>query len=163
MEEKEEKINSYLSFKLVDEEFASHVNSVLNILEMKKITQIPKAPNYMKGVINLRGTALPIIDTRLKFGMTETKYTDKTCIIVLEVKVDNKIILAGSIVDEVISVLEVNEKDIQPPPNIGSKYRSEFIQGMVKINDKFIMILDMDKVFTVDEVFVLKDVISNVT
>ncbi len=152
MEKFDVKIDSYLSFKLGDEEFASHVDSVLNILEMAKITEVPKAPVYMKGVINLRGTVLPVIDTRLKFGLTETVFTDKTCIIVMDITIDDQKVLVGSLVDAVISVLEVNESEIQPPPNIGSKYRSEFITGMVKVDDKFIMILDMVKVFTQDDI-----------
>lgn len=95
-------INSYLSFKLGHEEFALHVDKVLNILEMTRITKVPKAPDYMKGVINLRGTVLPVIDTRLKFGMTETIYTDKTCIIVLELMLNDQRVLLGTLVDEVL-------------------------------------------------------------
>ncbi|NOQ24198.1 MAG: chemotaxis protein CheW [Bacteroidales bacterium] len=157
MEKSETESNSYLSFKLGDEEFASHVNSVLNILEMTKITKVPKAPDYMKGVINLRGTVLPVVDTRLKFGLTETVFTDKTCIIVMDIIIDDQKVLIGSLVDAVISVIEVDNNEIQPPPNIGSKYRSEFITGMVKIDEKFIMLLDMVKVFTFDELHELKD------
>ncbi len=157
MKANEEKVSSYLSFKLADEEFALHVEKVLNILEMTKITEIPKAPYYMKGVINLRGTVLPVIDTRLKFGMTKTEYTEKTCIIVMELTLDNNVVLVGSLVDEVLSVLEIASNEIQAPPSIGSKYRAEFINGMAKVNEKFTMLLDMEKVFTLNELFVLKD------
>ncbi|MBU8891917.1 MAG: chemotaxis protein CheW [Bacteroidales bacterium] len=160
MEENELRINSYLSFKLGDEEFALHVDKVLNILEMTSITEVPKAPDYMKGVINLRGTVLPVVDTRLKFGLTETVYTDKTCIIVLELNLENQKVFVGSLVDEVLSVLEIESGGIQDPPSIGSKYRAEFINGMVKVDEKFIMILDMEMVFTLDELNVLKDKMS---
>ena len=99
-------LNSYLSFKLGDEIFASNVSKVLNILEMMKITKVPKAPTYMKGVINLRGTVLPVVDTRLKFGMLPIELTTNTCILVLDVKVDEESVHIGAIVDSVQEVLE---------------------------------------------------------
>ncbi|HPF93502.1 MAG TPA: chemotaxis protein CheW, partial [Tenuifilaceae bacterium] len=150
------KINSYLSFKLGEEEFAAHVGKVLNILEMTKITEVPKAPEYMKGVINLRGTVLPVIDTRIKFGMTPTEYTTNTCIIVLDIEVDNETIQVGALVDAVQAVLEIDKTKIMPPPSIGSKYRSEFIEGVASIDEKFIMILNMDAVFSTEDVTDLK-------
>lgn len=150
------KINSYLSFKLGEEEFAAHVGKVLNILEMTRITEVPKAPEYMKGVINLRGTVLPVIDTRMKFGMEPTEYTANTCIIVLDIEVDNETIHIGALVDAVQAVLEIDRNKIMPPPSIGSKYRSEFIEGVVNIDEKFIMILDMDAVFSTEDVTSLK-------
>ena len=150
-------LNSYLSFKLGEETFASNVSKVLNILEMMKITKVPKSPTYMKGVINLRGSVLPLVDTRLKFGMAQTEITTNTCILVLNVEVDGESINIGALVDSVQEVLELEESDIQPPPNIGSKYKSEFIYGMVKSNEEFIMLLDMDKVFSVDDIVLLND------
>ncbi|MDD3567868.1 MAG: chemotaxis protein CheW, partial [Bacteroidales bacterium] len=134
------------------EEFAAHVGKVLNILEMTKITEVPKAPVYMKGVINLRGTVLPVIDTRIKFGMTPTEYTTNTCIIVLDIDVDGENIQVGALVDAVQAVLEIEKGQIMPPPSIGSKYKSEFIEGVANIDEKFIMILDMDAVFSTEDV-----------
>ena len=154
--QKELLINSFLSFKLGEETFASNVGKVLNILEMMKITKVPKAPNYMKGVVNLRGIVLPVIDARLKFGMTPIELTTNTCILVLDVKVDEEEVKVGAIVDSVEEVLELNEEDIQPPPNIGSKYKSDFIYGMAKSGEEFIMLLDMDKIFSTDEIIDLK-------
>ncbi|MDD2279203.1 MAG: chemotaxis protein CheW [Bacteroidales bacterium] len=150
------KINSYLSFKLGEEEFAAHVGKVLNILEMTRITEVPKAPEYMKGVINLRGIVLPVIDTRIKFGMTPTEYTANTCIIVLDIEVDNETIQIGALVDAVQAVLEIDKNKVLPPPSIGSKYRSEFIEGVANIDEKFIMILNMDAVFSIEDVASLK-------
>ena len=150
-------INSYLSFNLGEEEFATHVGKVLNILEMTKITEVPKAPDYMKGVINLRGTVLPVVDTRIKFGMAPTEYTNNTCIVVMEIEMDGDIVQVGALVDSVQAVLEVENSQIQPPPSIGSKYKSEFIYGMVKVDEKFIMLLDMEKVFSTDEIISLKE------
>ncbi len=151
------KINSYLSFNLGDEEFAVNVSKVLNILEMLKITEVPKSPEYMKGVINLRGTVLPVIDTRIKFGMTPTEYTNNTCIVVMEIEMDNDIVQVGTLVDSVQAVLELEDSEIQPPPSIGSKYKSEFIYGMVKVDEKFIMLLDMEKVLSAEEVTMVKE------
>lgn len=151
------KINSFLSFKLGDEEFAAHVGKVLNILEMTKITEVPRAPEYMKGVINLRGTVLPVIDTRIKFGMPPTEYTTNTCIIVLDVDLDGESIHVGALVDSVQAVLEFDAKNIMPAPSIGSRYRSEFIEGVVNVDDKFIMLLNMDAVFSSDELSKMQD------
>ncbi|HKK63241.1 MAG TPA: chemotaxis protein CheW [Bacteroidales bacterium] len=151
------KIDSYLSFKLGDEEFAAHVGKVLNILEMTKITEVPKSPDYMKGVINLRGTVLPVVDTRIKFGMTPTEYTPNTCIVVMEVEMEGDMVQVGALVDSVQAVLEIDEAQVQPPPSIGSKYKSEFIYGMAKVDERFIMLLDMDKVFSADEIVNVKE------
>ena len=156
-DEKLTEINSYLTFKMGDEEFALHVNKVLNILEMTKITQVPKAPDYMKGVINLRGMVLPVVDTRIRFAMSETVYTDKTCIVVLELMFENEKVYVGALVDQVVAVLEIGNDEIQPPPSIGDKYKSQFISGMVNTDEKFIMILDMEKLFTGEEIVELKE------
>lgn len=153
----ESKINSYLTFKLGEEEFAAHVGKVLNILEMTKITEVPKSPNYMKGVINLRGSVLPVIDTRIKFGMTPTEYTPNTCIVVMDIDMDGDSIHVGALVDSVQAVLEIDDAQILPPPSIGHKYRSEFIEGVANINETFIMILNMDEVFSSEEVHNLQD------
>ncbi|OFX23778.1 MAG: chemotaxis protein CheW [Bacteroidetes bacterium GWA2_31_9b] len=150
-------INSYLSFKLGDDEFAAHVSKVLNILEMINITPVPRSPEYMKGVVNLRGTVLPIIDTRIKFGMTPTEYTQNTCIVVMDILMDNDTIQLGALVDSVVSVIEIENEQIQPPPSLGSKYKSEFILGVAKIEEHFIMILDMDKVFSSDELIMVME------
>lgn len=155
--EQQKLLDSYLSFKLGEELFAANVAKVLNILEMVKITKVPKAPEYMKGVINLRGNVLPVIDTRKKFGMTPTEFTKNTCILVLDIIVDGENMQVGALVDSVQEVLEIKEESIQPPPNIGSKYRSEFIFGMAKQNEDFIMLLDMDKVFSLEDITDLKE------
>jgi len=144
---------SYLTFKLDDELFAVSVSQVLEILELKPITKVPKSPRFMKGVVNLRGNILPVIDTRNKFGMTDTEFSIDTCIVVLNINTGRDLILVGALVDSVQEVIEISEESIQPSPTIGINYREEFIKGMGKINDVFIMILDVDKVFTADELF----------
>lgn len=142
---------SYLTFKLGEEQFGIHVSQVLNILKMVKVTEVPKSPEYMKGVINLRGSVLPVIDIRIKFGMPEKEYTNNTCIIVMDLDMEGETTYLGTIVDEVLSVHEIEEKQIEPPPSIGNKYKSEFIYGMAKVEENFIMLLDMQKVLSVDE------------
>jgi purine-binding chemotaxis protein CheW len=150
--DKDNKLQTYLSFKLSDEVFAINVSKVLNILEMSHITKIPKAPEYMKGVINLRGKVLPVIDLRIKFGLPEKEATVDTSIIVLSINLNKETVLVGTQVDAVKEVLELKTDEIAPSPTIGSKYNSGFIEGMWRINDNFIMILDMDKVFSVDDI-----------
>jgi purine-binding chemotaxis protein CheW len=151
------KINSYLTFKLGDEIFGANVSKVLNILEMTKITKVPKSPPYMKGVINLRGSVLPLIDTKVKFDMGDTIYTPNTCILVLDIDINGDPVHVGALVDSVQEVIEIDEASIMPPPTIGSKYKSEFIEGMAKINSEFIMLLNMDLIFSTSELSLLRD------
>jgi len=162
MKEDATKINSYLTFKLGDEMFGANVAKVLNILEMTKITKVPKAPLYMKGVINLRGSVLPLIDTRIKFDLGETDYTTNTCILVLDIDLSGEAVHVGALVDSVQEVIEIEDAKIQPPPSIGSKYKSEFIEGMAKINDEFIMLLNMDLIFSNTELSLLRESSSDV-
>jgi len=149
------KIISYLTFRLGDEDFAAHVSKVLNILEMVKITKVPRAPEYMKGVINLRGMVLPVIDTRIKFGLPTAEVTNNTCIVVMEIESNGESIHVGALVDQVNAVLEIDDADILPPPSIGTSFRSDFISGMVKVDERFIMILDIERILTTEELFVL--------
>jgi purine-binding chemotaxis protein CheW len=155
--EKKNSINSYLTFKLGNEFFAANVSKVLNILEMTKVTKVPKAPAYMKGVINLRGSVLPLVDTRIKFDMPETEYTANTCILVLDIILNNESVHVGALVDSVQEVLELDDANIQPPPSIGTRYRSEFIEGVAKVEEEFIMILNMDLIFNTDELSLLRE------
>ena len=153
--------NSYLTFKIGTELFGVGVKNIINILEMTKITRVPKAPEYMKGVINLRGSILPILDTRIKFGISDTSYTTNTCILVLEVMVKSESLRLGVIVDSVQEVLDITEEEIQPPPSIGTNYQSEIITGMAKKDEEFIMLLDTTKIFTEEAIVDLKDVALN--
>ncbi|MBN1596954.1 MAG: chemotaxis protein CheW [Bacteroidales bacterium] len=156
-------INSFLSFRIGSEVFAANVRNVLNILEMTKITKVPKASSYMKGVINLRGNVLPIIDSRLKFGLEETEYTTNTCIIVLELHIGNDPITVGAIVDSVNEVLEIDDDNILPPPGIGTNFRSDFLKGMAKKDEGFIMLLDVEKVFATDEVVDIQNITEEIS
>jgi len=153
--EKTTKTNSFLTFKIGDELFGANVSKVLSILELTKITRIPRTPDFIRGVINLRGAVLPIIDIRLKFGLTQTEFTSNTCILVLDIEMDAIIVKIGALVDSVQEVLEIEEGDILPPPNIGAKYKSDFIEGMFKLENSFVMLLNMDLIFSEDEITVM--------
>jgi len=149
--------HTYLSFKLSEEMFAINVSKVINILEMSHITRVPKAPDYIKGVINLRGTVLPVVDLRIKFGLPEKEANVDTSIIVLNIELNGEPVLVGTLVDAVKEVLELKSEEIAPSPTIGTKYNSGFIDGMWRQDEKFIMILDIDKVFSTDEVIDYKE------
>ena len=141
----------YLTFKLDDEIFALDVSKVREILEITNITKVPQTPDYMRGVINLRGSVVPVIDMRLKFGMTETNQTVNTCIIVTEVNMDGDTTVLGTLADSVQEVVEMEPDNIEPAPHIGTKLNTAFIKGMGKVDADFVMILDIDKVFSADE------------
>jgi purine-binding chemotaxis protein CheW len=155
--EKDQEVQTCLSFKLSEEVFAINVSQVLNILEMSHITRIPKAPEYLKGVINLRGTVLPVVDLRIKFGLPEKEANVDTSIIVLSIDLNSEPVLVGILVDAVREVLELKSSEIAPTPSIGTKYNSGFIKGMWRMDEKFIMILDIDKVFSTEEIIDFKE------
>jgi purine-binding chemotaxis protein CheW len=144
-------VNSYLTFKLGGEEFAVHVNNVLNILEMTEITKVPQTPEYMEGVINLRGSVLPVIDTRLKLGMSATEVTHSTCIVVMEMNLNGDKIYIGSMVDQVEAVYEINDDQIQETPEMVGGINHDLLIGMTQIDEKFIMLLDIEKIMKPQE------------
>ena len=150
-------VSTFLSFKLGKELFALNVVKVLTILEMRPITKVPNSPNYMRGVINLRGNVLPVIDMRLKFDMDSIEFTKSTCIIVLAVVVDDEEVQLGILVDAVDRVLEIKDSQIEDSPAIGTKYKTEFIQGMFKLDDGFIMLLNIDLIFNTTELLVVEE------
>ena len=153
----DEVLGSFLTFRLGDELFGTPVGKVLEILEVPRITKVPKSPHFMRGVINLRGNVLPVMDSRVKFGLPHAEDTQNTCIIVLAIKLDGQEISIGAVVDSVQEVLDIDGESIQPPPAMGGKFKSEFVEGMVKAEDQFIMLLDVDRVFTSNEVSILHD------
>ena len=156
--EQNEKNISYLTFKIGEEMFATHVNVVLNIIELPKITKVPNAPHFMKGIINLRGLVMPVVDTRLKFGLSEVEHTEKTCIIVMDLRIDDAVVHVGMLVDEVSEVLIIESNQIEPPPSIGHLYQSRLIKGVTKIDDTMIMIIDILQIFSTMEIDELSDI-----
>ena len=155
METKEKgNITSYLTFKLGDELYAANVKNVVNIVELSKITKVPKTPEYMLGIVNLRGMVLPVADARKKFGLLQTDYTVNTCILVLDVVVNNTSVMVGALVDGVKEVIEIDVSEISDPPSIGFNVNNLFISGVYKKKDEevFIMIINLDTVFSTDEI-----------
>lgn len=138
----------YLTFKLADEIFALDVAKVREILEVTTITKVPQTPDFMRGVINLRGSVVPVVDMRLKFGMSMTDQTVNTCIIVVEINFDGDTMVLGALADSVQEVVEMEPESIEPAPSIGTKLNTDFIRGMGKLDDQFVMILDIDKIFS---------------
>lgn len=147
---------SYLTFNLDNELFGINVSKVLEILEVKPITKVPKSPSFMKGVINLRGNILPVIDTRNKFGMPQQDFTIDTCIVVLNIDTGKEVLLVGALVDAVQKVIDIPAVAIQPSKSMGAIYREDFINGIGKVEEEFIMILDIDKVFSAEELSVME-------
>lgn len=147
----------YLTFNLGDEVFAVDVGRVREILEITTITKVPQTPEFMRGVINLRGSVVPVIDMRLKFGMSESEQTVNTCIIVVEVVMDDQTIVLGSLADSVQEVIEMEADQIEAAPHIGTRLNTDFIKGMGNHDGRFVMILDIDKVFSSEELAAVKE------
>ena len=127
------------------------------MLDFTNITKVPQTPDYMRGVINLRGSVVPVVDLRLKFGKTMAEKTVNTCVIIVEVEMDGEKVVMGAMADAVQEVLDLEPGQIEPPPRIGTKLNLDFIRGMGKHLEQFIIILDVDKVFTIDELNLVQD------
>jgi purine-binding chemotaxis protein CheW len=144
-------VAQYLTFKLDDEIFALDISKVREVLDYTTVTKVPNTPAFMRGVINVRGSVIPVVDVKLKFGMAITEKSVNTCIIILEVVVDGETLVVGALADSVEEVIDLDSGHIEPAPRIGTRLRTDFIKGMGKQNERFIILLDMDKVFSSDE------------
>jgi purine-binding chemotaxis protein CheW len=149
-------ISQYLSFILDHEIYALDIAQVREVLDFSDITKVPRMPDFMRGVINLRGGVVPVLDLRLKFGMTKTEKTIDTCIIIIDLVIEGELTLLGILVDSVKEVINMEPGHILPPPKIGSRLNTEFIKGMGKKNDGFVIIMDIDKIFSLEDVTILK-------
>lgn len=143
----------YLTFLLNDEEYGISIREVKEIIGIMDITGIPKTPEFLKGVINLRGRIIPVIDLRIRFGMVERAYTQKTCIIVVEITVQDVNKLIGIIVDTVSEVISIHAEDIEQIKDIENGPDNEFLTGLAKVRDKMIILLDADKISDRQEIF----------
>jgi purine-binding chemotaxis protein CheW len=141
----------YLSFKLDEEEFALDISKVKEVLDFTKITKVPQTPDFMKGVINLRGSVVPVVDLNNKFGIKDTEKTVNTRIIIGQVAIEGDETILGVLADSVHEVMDIEPKNIEPAPRIGTKLNTDFIKGMGKREEEFVMILDIDKVFSSEE------------
>ena len=146
----------YLTFRLEDEAFAIDVSHVREVLDMTAITKVPRAPDFMRGVINVRGSVVPVIDLRTKFGLSRTEATVNTRIIIMEIALGGKATILGAIADSVHDVLEIEPEQIEESPSLGDRWRSDFIKGIGKRADDFIIILDIDRVFSTDELIAVQ-------
>lgn len=156
-------INQYLTFHLDKERFSLDISQVREVLDFTSVTKVPRTPDFMRGVINLRGSVVPVIDLRLKMGMPETVKTVNTRIIIVEVIVDSEATILGIIADSVEEVCEIESGMIAPPPKIGTRLKTEFIKGMGKLGEEFIIILDIDKVFSSDELAIVSELGEHLT
>jgi purine-binding chemotaxis protein CheW len=147
----------YLTFKLDGEVFAVDVAKVREILDFTLATKVPGTPDYMRGVINVRGNVVPVVDMRLKFGMAMTEKTVDTCIVILEMTAGEDVTVLGALVDSVQEVFEMEPSQIELPPKIGTRWRTEFIKGIGKRNNELIIILNIDMVFSSDEVAIFQE------
>lgn len=144
-------ISQYMTFKLGNELFAINVAQVREVLEVSTITRVPTAPDYMRGVVNVRGKAIPVVDLRLRFGLPAAADTVSTRVIVMELLLDGETTVLGGLADSVHEVIEMEPANIGPPPRIAMRWRTEFIQGMGRRGDDFIIILDVNAVFASEE------------
>jgi purine-binding chemotaxis protein CheW len=153
-------VQPYLTFKLGAEVFALEVSKVREVLDFTTITKIPRTPEFLRGVINLRGSVVPVVDLRLGFGLDSVDPTVNTCIIVVEVAMASETIIVGALADAVEEVVDIDAADIQPPPRLGSAIQTDFIQGMGKRDNGFLMILNIDRIFSTADVAHVVDAIQ---
>jgi purine-binding chemotaxis protein CheW len=151
-----EREGKYLTFSLAGEEYGIGILKVKEIIGMMSITTVPRTPPFVKGVINLRGKVIPVVDLRLKFGMEEMGYTERTCIIVVEIGGQSGSVLIGIVVDSVSEVLNIKGNDIEETPTFGAKLDTDYILGMAKMNGGVKILLDIDKVLTTQDITLLE-------
>jgi len=146
-----ERDGKYLTFTLADEEYGIGILKIKEIIGLMQITTVPQTPEFIKGVINLRGKVIPVVDLRLRFGMDSMDYTERTCIIVVEIKGANDSVQIGIVVDSVSEVLNIRGEDIEDTPAFGAKLNTDFISGMAKTEDNVKILLDIDRVLSTQE------------
>ena len=151
MEDRATTSTQYLTFLLDDEVFAVDISKIREVLEFTSVTKVPRTQPFMRGVINLRGSVVPVVDLRAKFNMSQGEKTVNTCIIILEIYGEDGVTVMGALADSVQEVMELEPDQIEPPPKLGTRLRSDFLIGMGKHDGTFIMILDIDKIFSPEE------------
>lgn len=149
-------VRQYLTFKLGEDVFALDVEKVREVLDYTSITRIPRTPEFMRGVINLRGSVVPVVDLRLAFGMPATEKTVNTCIVVTEVSMEGENVVLGALADSVEEVIDLEPDQIQPGPKLGTSVNTDFVRGMGRRESGFIVILDIDRVFAEDQLAAIK-------
>lgn len=150
--------NQYLTFMLGQEMFAMNILNIREILEYGNLTNVPLMPVFVRGVINLRGTVVPVVDLTARFSGKPSEETNRTCIVIIEITVDNLCHVIGVVVDAVSAVLEIDDTNIAPPPAFGAKIRADFISGMGNVDGKFVIILNVNNVLSMDELSAVEQV-----
>jgi len=148
----------YVTFNLAEELFGVEVTRTREILSLVSVTKVPQTPDYLLGVINVRGQVIPVVDMRIKLGLPAGAETEDTCVILIEVQVDNETIVIGALSDAVREVLEIRSDQIEPPPRLGTRLNTEFIAGMGKLDEQFIILLNIDRIFNADDLSLAQDV-----
>jgi purine-binding chemotaxis protein CheW len=156
-EQVQDEEGQYLTFTLGKEMFAIGILNIKEILEYGNLTEVPMMPEFIRGVINLRGAVVPVVDLSARFGGKPSEETKRTCIVIIEVHAEEERQDIGIVVDAVSEVLEIPDSEIEPAPAFGAKIRADFIQGMGKVKGKFVIILDVDKVLSVDELAMVSE------
>ncbi|MBM9589507.1 purine-binding chemotaxis protein CheW [Leptospira sp. 201903075] len=153
----------YLTFLISEELFGLGILYIKEIIEFESVTHVPMMPDYIPGVINLRGNVVPVIDLNTRFYKRKTETTRKTCIIITEIKLETEIIDVGLLVDAVNEVVDIVPESIEEPPSFGSKIRLDFIQGLGKLENKFVIILKVNQILELSELQAIQETSSNVT
>jgi purine-binding chemotaxis protein CheW len=151
----------YLSFQLDAETYGIEILKVQEIIGIMNVTHVPRTPTYVRGVVNLRGKVIPVVDLRLKFDLDAQEDTDRTCIIVVYVSCNGVPVTMGIIVDEVSEVMDIRLEQLEPAPSFGASVDTDFILGMGKVGQKVILILDVDRVLTYQEVDYVADLVED--
>jgi len=141
----------YLAFRLGSETFAMDIRSIKEVIQYSNLTVVPLMPPFLRGVINLRGSVVPVIDLSVRFGHPSTEVAKRTCIVILELEQEGKYIALGIMVDHVSEVLEIAESEIDPTPAFGTDLRSDLIRGIGKVGSRFTIILDVNNVLSIEE------------
>ncbi|TVR46546.1 MAG: purine-binding chemotaxis protein CheW [Planctomycetota bacterium] len=150
----------YLTFVAGDEEYGIGILKVQEIIGIMKVTRVPRVSSFIRGVINLRGKVIPIIDLRLRFDLPAQVDSERTCIVVVQIRRDNEEVTMGIVVDEVREVMDIAADAIEPPPRFGNGVSTAFLLGMAKVGDKVIELLDIDRVLSQEEMGALQEVSS---
>jgi purine-binding chemotaxis protein CheW len=148
----------YLTFTLGEEMFAIGILAIREIIEYGNLTEVPMTPPFIRGVINLRGAVVPVVDLAVRFGREPRPSSKRTCIVIIDIASANGTQEMGIVVDAVSEVLEIPDADIEPPPEFGARIRIDFISGMGKVNGKFVVMLDVERILSLDEVAVIASV-----
>jgi len=153
-----ESTNQYLTFTLGEEGFAIEITKVREVLDFTTLTKVPRTPDFMRGVINLRGNVVPVVDLRLQLGMSAVEKTVDTCIVIVEVEIGSDVLHMGMLADSVQEVVDIDPSKIEPAPKLGTRLNTDFIKGMAKRDERFSIILDIDKVLSGDDIAVVESI-----